>query len=94
MLRSFVIAMGALALGCGILAGFVGGFPATLGLVVFGLLTLLGTLYERVYYKPLDRQPPAGNWVRTAERFVDEKSGAPVTVWLDPATGERRYVRD
>jgi hypothetical protein len=26
------------------------------------------------------------------ERFVDPTTGVPMQVWVDPATGERRYV--
>ncbi|MEP7130959.1 MAG: hypothetical protein ABI770_07515 [Sphingomicrobium sp.] len=28
------------------------------------------------------------------EKFVDPESGKLLTVWFDPATGDRRYVED
>ena len=49
-------------------------------------------LIERWRYKPLAQRPPGPDWQRTDERFVDPASGEPVTVFYQPATGERRYV--
>ena len=64
-------------------------------LVMAGLFAL-GTLFERFYYRggPWSGRSPApgGPWEPTAERFRDEETGALVTVWFNPATGERRYV--
>ena len=34
------------------------------------------------------------NAVRTDERFIDETTGKPVTVYVDPVTGERSYVQE
>jgi hypothetical protein len=31
------------------------------------------------------------DWQPTGERFVDEETGQPVQVLMDPLTGERRY---
>jgi hypothetical protein len=56
-----------------------------------GLLAL-GTLWERFYYRGGTVHGAGGSWQATAERFLDEESGRPVTVWFNPATGERRYV--
>ena len=61
-------------------------WPALLGA---GLL-VLGTLWERVHYRGSERG--GGGWQATAERFHDDESGRLVTVWFNPATGERRYV--
>lgn len=58
-------------------------------LAAAGLL-VLGTLWERFYYRGSERGGPG--WQATAERFLDEESGGLVTVWFNPATGERRYV--
>ena len=33
-----------------------------------------------------------GDWQPTAEKFIDDESGRPVTVWFNPKTGARRYV--
>ena len=45
--------------------------------------------YKRVL---LDR-PPGAEWVLTEEAFIDPLSRQVAQVWLDPATGERVYVR-
>ncbi|HEY2068450.1 MAG TPA: hypothetical protein VGG48_02750 [Rhizomicrobium sp.] len=94
MLRSLVLGIGVLALVCGLLAIFKGGYSVSITLGIWGLLIVAGVLFERVRYKPLERSTPGGRWVRTPERFIDDETGAPVTVWLDPQTGERKYIRD
>ena len=63
-------------------------------LVTFGVLLLVGTLFERVVYKRIEAGPPQPRFQPTGERFFDDATGAPVTVWTDPKTGERKYVRD
>jgi hypothetical protein len=93
MLRSIVIALGLVCFGFGLAALVVGGFPGALMFLVGGGLVLLGTLYERVRYKPLAAARPGGT-VRTDERFIDDETGKPVTVYVDPATGERTYVEE
>jgi hypothetical protein len=55
-------------------------------------ILLVGILFERVRYGAVQRRPAGGAWQETAERFIDDESGRPVTVWFDPATGTRRYV--
>jgi hypothetical protein len=47
-----------------------------------------------VAYKPLVAKAPGPGWQRTDERFVDDETGATVTVFVEPGTGERAYVRD
>ena len=93
MLRSLLIGFGILSLaGAAILLG-LGALPSALMLGAWGVILLVGTLYERVIYKPvLETKPKSG--VRTEERFVDETTGKPVTVYIDPATGERSYVQE
>jgi len=49
--------------------------------VFWGAILLLGTLYERVRYKVLLRETPH-KAIRTNERFVDDKTGKTVTVYL------------
>ena len=94
MLRSIVLGLGLLALACGVFAIVVGGAPSAFVFVIWGVLLVAGLVFERFRYKPLETATPQGNWVRTPERFIDDETGAPVTVWLDPKTGERKYVRE
>jgi len=94
MLRSGVIAVGALALAGGVAAMATGLFPPAFVCVFWGALILLGTVWEKVRYKPLETSRPGTGWVATDERFVDDATGKLVRVWLEPATGERRYVTD
>jgi hypothetical protein len=65
---------------------------ATLRLAVPGFVLLFALVVERWRYKPLKGRPPGPDWVPTNERFVDPESGKLVTVFYQPATGERRYV--
>lgn len=92
MLRSAIIVIGVLCLvggGIAVLAGVTPGFVA----VAWGVILLLGTLYERFRYKALLQESPHGA-VRTSERFIDDSTGRPVTVYIDPASGERSYVEE
>ncbi|HEY1710468.1 MAG TPA: hypothetical protein VGG10_19515 [Rhizomicrobium sp.] len=93
MLHSFTIALGVIALLGGLIALAFGGFPPAFIFLFWGVVLLIGTLFERYRYKPVETATPVGNWTRTPERFLDEH-GRPITVWLDPATGERKYVAD
>ena len=93
MLRNLILAL-AVAMTVGGLALITLGVPAV-QLPIFGVLLLIGTLCERVFYKRLEAAPAHdGRFQPTAERFFDDATGAPVTVWTDPKTGERKYVRD
>ena len=94
MLRSIVIAVGVLCIAGGAFALAAGVWPGAIGPTIFGVLLLLGTVWERLYYKPLGRNRPGPGWVATDERFIDEDSGRAVRVWVEPASGERRYVTD
>lgn len=92
MLRASVLAVaGAVALGGLILwlRGLTGPGLYALG---FGLVVVLGTLFERWRYRPNDRR--AGGWQATGERFEDPQTGKIVQVFYDARTGERRYVSD
>ena len=92
MLRNLVLAL-AIAMTVGGLALIAFGIPAV-QLPIFGVLLLVGTLCERVFYKRLEAAPTHSRFQPTPERFFDDATGAPVTVWTDPKTGERKYVRD
>src|SRR5207253_10841711 len=65
---------------------------ATLRFAVPGLVWLCALVVDRWRYKPVTGRPPGAGWVATNERFVDPESGKSVTVFYQPATGERRYV--
>ncbi|HEY1656446.1 MAG TPA: hypothetical protein VGF86_15195 [Candidatus Tumulicola sp.] len=92
MLRATVIALG---VGCLVGAVLIArlarpAWPAALELGIFGILILLGTLFELRY-----RFPTAGkgvNWEATGERFKDPVSGKLTEVRWNRATGERAYV--
>lgn len=92
MLRNLVLGFAALTTLAG--AGLVAAGVPAFGVLVFGVLLLAGAAFERVRYKRLEPAPGAGRFAPTPERFIDDATGAPVTVWADPATGERKYVRD
>jgi hypothetical protein len=77
------------------LVGLVGGFcPPSYVFALWGGLLLLALIYEKVIYKPIETTAPDGRWVKTPERFVDDLTGKPVTVYVDPVTGERKYVQE
>jgi hypothetical protein len=92
MLRLAVLIFGVLLLvGSAITAAY--GVPvAPLWLLVGGGLITLGTLCERVFYKPLLREKPGAGWVRTEERFIDPYTGKMVDVFYQPTSGDRQYV--
>ena len=93
-LHNFTLALGAVILIGGLLGIVFGNFPPGWVFAVQGAFVVAAILFERFRYKPLVGKPPSGNWVRTTERFVDDETGKPVTVWVDPATGARSYVAD
>jgi uncharacterized membrane protein HdeD (DUF308 family) len=94
VLRNAVIAIGALFLLGGIAALATGIVPGAVVFTIWGVLLVLGTVFERFRYKPNETTVPPANWERTAERFIDDETGKPVTVYVDPRTGERKYVED
>jgi hypothetical protein len=53
-----------------------------------------GVLVERWRYQGLMDDRPGRDWQATPERLVDPETGRLVTVFFNPATGERRYVAD
>jgi hypothetical protein len=64
----------------------------TLRLAIPGAVLLFGLAVESWRYKPVIGRLPGADWVATNERFIDPESGKMVTVFYQPATGERRYV--
>ena len=90
MLRNVVIAVSAILtcvgivlIACGVYAGWQ--------VLLFGVIVLVGTLFERWRYRPIEA-PSNGHWQRTDEQFIDPSTGEPVEVMFDPSTGERLYV--
>jgi hypothetical protein len=94
MLRNALIGIGTVALLCGLIAIATGAFPPAFVFAFWGAVLVAGIVFERVIYKrTLDRSPGPG-WQRTTERFVDDATGLPVTVYIEPASGERAYVQE
>ena len=93
MLRRLVLGVGILMLLAAAAAAVGGLFPVMLWFLVGGLLLTVGTAFERVFYKPVERDAPGAGWTKTGERFVDPGSGETVDVFYHPTSGERRYVK-
>lgn len=94
MLRNALIAVGVVSMLCGLIALATGLFPPFAIFGFWGVLLLVGTVFERVIYKPIDPARPGPGWERTQERFVDDATGKAVTVYIEPKTGERAYVQE
>jgi hypothetical protein len=91
-LRAGVFALGVVLTLAGAVAGAACSSGTALRLALPGLVLMGGVLCERWRYKPLAEDRPGREWLATEERFIDPESGKPVTVYYDPASGERRYV--
>jgi hypothetical protein len=88
--RGWALAAGATIVLGGLAVWTAGGGP---WVALFGALMMLTAALEPIYGRANGR-PTGSAWQPTDERFVDPESGDLVTVWYDPATGERRYVAD
>ncbi len=84
LIASIVVAL------CGVAVWWSGGGPV---LLAIGAVMLVTALLGRTYGSLVGR-PRGGDWHPTDEKFVDPETGRLVTVWFDPATGNRRYVSD
>lgn len=69
-----------------------GGWPAWPPLIAFGVV-LVFVLFERAQYKTVAERPNPG-WEATGERFIDPETGKQVTVYYDPKSGQRQYVKE
>jgi hypothetical protein len=83
-----------------------GGLAAALTFIVPGAVIVAGVLLERTRYRSLSAERsgdthgpgggetsrPEGRFRPTEERFLDPTTNIPLRVWVDPATGEQRYV--
>ena len=95
MLRNILLALGATMIAVGFIALLGGSLAAPLIAMIWGAVLVFGILYERYVYKMVVAKPPTGkNWVKTTERFVDDKTGKTVTVYYNTLTGERAYVAE
>ena len=83
----------ALFVGLLVFAGGVWAWSAGGGIVlmVIGAIAVVTALVEPIYGRA-NGKPSGSAWRPTDERFVDPESGELVTVWFNPATGERSYV--
>jgi hypothetical protein len=92
MLRVLVLGFGGALILASVFVAATGiGAPA-LWLFTLGTLTVIGTVFERVLYKPLKADNPGPGWTDTGERFVDPETGTMVKVLFNAMSGERRYV--
>lgn len=95
MLRNILLALGACLMAAGIVLLTLGVIGPAIICLVWGAIFVFGIVYERVAYKTVVDKPPSGpGWVRTTERFVDDKTGKTITVYVKPLTGERAYVAE
>ncbi len=95
MLRNIVLVLGATLIATALVAALAGAWGVAGFCLVWGAILVFGIVYERVAYKTIvDKVPDGKGWTRTAERFVDPKSGRTVTVYVKPITGERSYVAE
>jgi hypothetical protein len=89
--RAIVLAIAALLVFGGVVAAFAGE-PGGIAALVIGLVTAGSVAFESRYGRPGQQPTPASiDWQRTAEKFIDDETGQPIEVWMDPLTGERRY---
>ena len=94
MLRGILIALAVISILCGLVALATGAFPPAAIFAIWGALLVIGTVFERVIYKQTKAKPPGDGWLRTSERFIDDTSGKPITVYVEPRTGERQYIEE
>lgn len=86
--------------------GSAGDRFSALFMFVPGAILVAAVLLERTRYRSLHAEltgdghgpgggetaPPDSRFRATDERFVDPTTNVPMRVYVDPATGERRYV--
>lgn len=92
MLRPIIQAVAVLAFVAALILVFVQ--PHAWPFLIGAGVLVLGTVFERVYYRGGAYSASGGTWQETTERFRDEETGGLVTVWFNAATGERRYVEE
>jgi hypothetical protein len=90
MLRTIIsgIAIAAVAFTLVLTMQEPGAWPA----LAASLAIAIGCLWERRYHAAQQGFPADARFNPTGERFVDPETGRVTSAWVDPATGERRYV--
>src|SRR6188508_2589412 len=110
ILRVLVVAFSVLCLIGGLAVIVAGGPAALSGLwlIALGAVGLLAVAFEQTRYHSeaaergdespgnagIDDGPLDPRFRATDERFVDPTTRQQLRVWVDPASGERRYRRD
>jgi hypothetical protein len=93
-------------IGLAAVGGPGGGLGAAMMFWIPGAVLLVAVILERTRYRSLNAErtgalhgpgggephPPEPRFRPTEERFVDPTTHVPMRVWVDPATGDRRYV--
>jgi hypothetical protein len=93
MLRRWVIGTGLALLALAVFLWLSGHRLCSVApLLIWGAILAGSVVFERYRYKPELDRPPGPDWVPTGERSTDAKGI--VSVWYQPATGERAYVRE
>jgi hypothetical protein len=107
-IRILVGVLGALMIVGGLAAVASGDVPDGLWVMVIGAVAIVAVALERSRYRseaaertagdpgPGGGEPstPAPPFIPTEERFVDPTTGRRLRVYVDPATGERRYFAE
>ena len=107
-MRVLIGVLGALMIVGGVVGVVVGAWPGGLWSMAIGSLAILAVFFERSRYQSgaAERSPgasgpgggepsrPVAPFRPTDELFVDPTSGQRLRVYLDPATGERRYFAE
>jgi hypothetical protein len=89
-------------------AGPGGDVLSFLFLIVPGVILVVAAVIERLRYRSLssdglgeshgpgggELEPPEPRFRPTEERFVDPTTGVQMRVFVDPRTGERRYLAE
>jgi len=95
LLRAALLVIGGVMLAAAAFGALTGWrLGAIIPLALWGAILAGGVLVERWRYQLLADDRPGRDWQATPERFVDPESGRLVTVFFNPATGDRRYVAD
>ena len=91
MMRPALIVLASLAFAAALAGLWVGGKVALPATIMSGVV-LVSAIFENWRYRRVSATAPGAGWQETTERFIDPDSGSTVTVFFNPATGERRYV--
>lgn len=103
--RVLIVAVAALLMLVGLVAIAVGEAPSGLWTLAMGAIGILAVAFERTRYRSEsggresgspglgggDAEPPGLPFRATDELFVDPTSGRSMRVYVNPASGERRY---